>query len=156
MNRISIEFVVGLFLLAGFGAFFYLAVNMGDVGLFRAADYEVTARFTNTSGLKEGSFVEMAGVRVGKVASIHFDPEAYESVVKLAIDKQVNIHEDTIASVRTSGIIGDKFVKLTPGGADEYLEDGGEIIETESSLDIEELVSKYIFESGGKKDADDE
>lgn len=156
MNRISIEFVVGLFLLAGCAAFFYLAVNMGEVSLFKADRYQLTARFINTSGLKEGSFVEMAGVRVGKVADIHFDPEAYESVVELAIEKQVNIQEDTIASVRTSGIIGDKFVKLTPGGADEYLEDGDEIIETESSLDIEELVGKYIFESGGKKDSDDE
>lgn len=150
MKRLNIEFVVGLFLLAGLAAFFYLAVKMGDVGLLKEDQYTVTARFTSTSGLKEGGVVEMAGVRVGKIQGIRLDPDTYESVVKLSIQEGVNLTEDTIASVRTAGIIGDKFIKLTPGGLDIYLEDGGEIIQTESSLDIEELVSKYIFESGDK------
>ena len=150
MKRLNIELVVGLFLLAGLAAFFYLAVKMGDIGLFKQDSYSVTARFTNTSGLKEGGVVEMAGVRIGKIQHIALDPDAYESVVILSIDKGVNITEDTIASVRTAGIIGDKFIKLAPGGMDVYLEDGGEIVDTESSLDIEELVSKYIFESGDK------
>lgn len=148
MKRLNMEFGVGLFLLLGLAAFFYLAIRMGDVGLLRQEGYTVTARFISSSGLKEGAMVELAGVRVGKVRGIALDPERYESVVNLAIEPGVRITEDTIASVRTAGIIGDKFIKLTPGGMDIYLADGDEIIDTESSLDIEELVSKYIFEGG--------
>ena len=154
MKRLNIEFVVGLFMLAGMAAFFYLAIKMGDVGLFRQDGYTVTARFTSSSGLKEGGVVELAGVRVGKVQRIVLDPERYESVVTLSLEPGVRITEDTIASVRTAGIIGDKFIKLTPGGMDIYLADGDEIIDTESSLDIEELVSKYIFESGDTPSVD--
>jgi phospholipid/cholesterol/gamma-HCH transport system substrate-binding protein len=148
MRKLGIEFVVGLFMLAGFAAFFYMAIKMGDIGIFEKQTYSVSARFMNTSGLKAGGVVELAGVSVGKVAKIELDPEMYESVVTLEIQDSVKLQEDTIASIRTAGIIGDKFIKLTPGGVDEYLVDGDEIIETESSLDIEELVSKYIFESG--------
>lgn len=148
MKRLNLEFAVGLFLLLGLAAFFYLAVKMGDVGLLQQDDYRVTARFTSSSGLKEGAMVELAGVRVGKVQRIALDPERYESLVTLSIDSAVRITEDTIASVRTAGIIGDKFIKLKPGGMDVYLADGDEILDTESSLDIEELVSKYIFEAG--------
>ena len=148
MKRLNLEFVVGLFLLLGLAAFFYLAIRMGDVGLLRQDNYTVSARFISSSGLKEGAAVELAGVRVGKVRRIVLDPERYESVVTLDIESGVRITEDTIASVRTAGIIGDKFIKLTPGGMDIYLADGDEIHDTESSLDIEELVSKYIFESG--------
>src|SRR5690606_26240167 len=98
-----------------------------DVGLLRQEGYTVTARFISSSGLKEGAMVELAGVRVGKVRRIALDPERYESVVTLAIEPGVQITEDTIASVRTAGIIGDKFIKLTPGGMDIYLADGDEL-----------------------------
>ena len=154
MKRLNIEFVVGLFLLAGMAAFFYLAVRMGDIGLFEQEGYTLTARFTSSSGLKEGAVVELAGVRVGKVRRIVLDPDRYESVVTLGLEAGVRLTEDTIASVRTAGIIGDKFIKLTPGGMDIYLSDGDQIIDTESSLDIEELVSKYIFESGDTPSVD--
>ena len=152
MKRFNIEFAVGLFMILGLGAFFYLAVKMGDINLFGDDKYKVMARFTSISGLKEGAYVEMAGVRIGRVSSIDFDPETYESVIQLSVPNDVKLQEDTIASVRTAGIIGDKFIKLTPGGLEDYIEEGGEIVETESSLDIEELISKYIFESSGKKD----
>ena len=152
MKRFNIEFGVGLFMILGLAAFFYLAVKMGDINLFGDDKYKVMARFTSISGLKEGAYVEMAGSRIGRVSSIRFDPESYESVIELSVPNDVKLQEDTIASVRTSGIIGDKFIKLTPGGLEEYIEDGGEIVETESSLDIEELISKYIFESSGKDD----
>lgn len=152
MRKLGIEFVVGLFMLAGFAAFFYMAIKMGDIGVFDKQTYTVSARFMNSSGLKEGGVVELAGVSVGKVAKIELDPEMYESVVMLEIQDNVKLQEDTIASIRTAGIIGDKYIKLTPGGVDEYLVDGDEIIETESALDIEELVSKYIFESGDESE----
>ena len=146
MNRWTMETYVGLFVVAGLAGIFFLAVKMGEVGVFKPETYTVKARFTSVSGLKTGGVVELAGVKVGKVSNIELDPQAYEAVVYLSLDSGVELQEDAIASIRTAGIIGDRFVKLSPGGSDLILEDGDEIIETESAISIEELVSKYIFE----------
>lgn len=146
MNRLTIETYVGLFVVAGLAGMFFLATKMGDVGVFAPETYSVSARFTSVSGLKEGGVVELAGVRVGKVQKIVLDPAAYEAVVHLSLNKSVELQEDSVASIRTAGIIGDRYVKLSPGGSELILEDGDEIIETESAISIEELVSKYIFE----------
>ncbi len=135
-------------MLCGLAAVAWLALSLGEVGLFNHKQYSVKARFVSASGLREGAYVEAAGVRVGKVDTIRFDTENYLAIVTLSIDPTVKISEDAIASIRTSGIIGDKFVKITPGGSDEYLDDGQEIMETEPSINLEELISKYIFESG--------
>jgi phospholipid/cholesterol/gamma-HCH transport system substrate-binding protein len=137
---------VGVFLVAGFICFAYLSVKLGDVNLFGEQTYTVTARFGSVSGLKEGATVEMAGVAIGSVRHIVLDPKDYEAVVELAIEKQVRLQEDSIASIRTSGIIGDKYVDVSPGGLEDYIADGGRIVETESAINIEKLVSKYIFE----------
>ena len=139
--------VVGVFLLAGFLSFAWLAVKMGDINPFANETYPVTARFTSISGLKEGSTIELAGVVVGKVGSIELDTGDYEAVVHLNIDKQVELQDDSIASIRTAGIIGDKYIKISPGGSDIILEAGDEIEETEPAISLEELVSKYIFDS---------
>ena len=147
MKRTSLEIVVGAFLLAGFISFSWLAVKMGDINPFQSETYPMTARFTSISGLKEGSTIELAGVVVGKVSQIELDAGDYEAVVHLNIDKTIELTDDSIASIRTSGIIGDKYIKLTPGGSDIMLEAGDEIDETESAISLEELVSKYIFES---------
>lgn len=147
MKKINLEIIVGSFLLAGFISFSWLAVKMGDIDPFANETYPVTARFTSISGLKEGSTIELAGVVVGKVSQIELDAGEYEAVVHLNIDKTVELTDDSIASIRTSGIIGDKFIKLTPGGSDILLEAGDEIDETESAISLEELVSKYIFDS---------
>jgi phospholipid/cholesterol/gamma-HCH transport system substrate-binding protein len=147
MKRVNVEMVVGVFLLAGFISFSWLAVKMGDINPFENETYPVTARFTSISGLKEGSTIELAGVIVGKVNSIELDTGDYEAVVHLDIDKTVELQDDSIASIRTSGIIGDKYIKLTPGGSDIILEAGDEIDETEPAISLEELISKYIFES---------
>jgi phospholipid/cholesterol/gamma-HCH transport system substrate-binding protein len=147
MKRTSLELIVGSFLLAGFISFAWLAVKMGDIDPFANETYPLTARFTSISGLKEGTTIELAGVVVGKVNKIELDAGEYEAVVHLNVDKTVELTDDSIASIRTSGIIGDKFIKLTPGGSEIYLEAGDEIDETESSISLEELVSKYIFES---------
>jgi phospholipid/cholesterol/gamma-HCH transport system substrate-binding protein len=147
MKRINLEMIVGLFLLAGFASFSWIAVKMGDLDLFKNETYPVTARFLSISGLKEGSTIELAGVTVGKVRSIELDPGEYEAIVHLDIDKSVQLQDDSIASIRTAGIIGDMFIKLTPGGSEIYLEAGDEIEETESAISLEELVSKYIFKS---------
>ena len=147
MKKTNLEIIVGAFLLAGFICFSWLAVKMGDINPFQNETYPVTARFTSISGLKEGSTIELAGVVVGKVSQIELDPGEYEAVVHLNIDKTIELTDDSIASIRTSGIIGDKFIKLTPGGSDIILEAGDVIDETESAISLEELVSKYIFDS---------
>ena len=147
MKKMNLEMIVGLFLLAGFISFAWISVKMGDIKMFAEETYPVTARFTSISGLKEGAIIELAGVKVGKVSAIELDGGDYEAVVHLDISKQVRLTDDSIASIRTAGIIGDRFIKLTPGGSEIYLEPGDEIEETESSISIEELVSMYIFES---------
>lgn len=147
MKKIKLEMIVGVFLLAGFISFAWLAVKMGDINPFANETYPVTARFTSISGLKAGSTIELAGVIVGKVSSIELDTGDYEAVVHLSIDKQVELQDDSIASIRTAGIIGDKYIKLSPGGSDIILEAGDEIEETEPAISLEELVSKYIFDS---------
>jgi len=147
MKRFNLEMIVGLFLLTGFASFSWLSVKMGDLDLFKNESYPVSARFLSISGLKEGSTIELAGVTVGKVRRIELDPGEYEAIVHLDIDKSVKLQDDSIASIRTAGIIGDKFIQLSPGGSEIYLEPGDEIEETESAISLEELVSKYIFKS---------
>jgi phospholipid/cholesterol/gamma-HCH transport system substrate-binding protein len=144
MKKINIETGVGIFLILGLLCLGYLSVKLGDLNLFGTEHYSVKAKFSNVSGLKEGAVVEIAGVTVGKVAKIHLDD--YEALVELLIEPGVKLQEDSIASIRTQGIIGDKYVKLKIGGADEFISGGDEIFETESAIELEELVSKYIFE----------
>jgi len=147
MKKINTEFVVGLFMLAGFLAFAYLSSQMGEFSVFSLEkNYQIEAEFDNASGLKVGATVEIAGVTIGKVSAISLAEENLARVV-LLINRDVKISADAIASIRTQGLIGDKYIKIIQGGDEESLADGGAIFDTESSIDIEELVSKYIFES---------
>lgn len=148
MRTSNRELTVGIFMLAGFSAVAWLAISLGEIDFPGSDQYAVHARFTSASGLNKGAFVEAAGVRIGKVKSIEFETDTYLANVTLFIDENVEISEDAIASIRTSGIIGDKFVKITPGGSENILQEGEEIVETEPSINLEELISKYIFESG--------
>ncbi len=148
MSKLNINLITGVFVILGIAAFTYMAVTIGGARLNGVPGYTLQARFTSISGLQRGAAVEAAGVRVGTVEAIDFDPERYEAVVTMRINEGVPVQEDAIASIRTQGIIGEKFVKISPGGFDEILEDGAEIYETESSVSLEELVSKYIFSSG--------
>ena len=150
MKRFNTEVVVGLFLIIGLTTFGFLAVQLGGLGSTNAGHYIIEARFQSTSGLKQGADVEMAGVIIGKVKSIRFDAENYEAVVDLSIPNNVELQEDAIASVRSTGLIGGKYVKLTAGGSETILAPGDLIVQTESSVNIEELISKYIFETGDK------
>ena len=118
MNKINIETGVGLFIIAGLICLAYLSVKLGDVNLTGTKDYVVKARFSNIGGLKEGSDVEIAGVKIGKVSKISLDN--YQALVDMLIVPTVKIQEDSIASIRTQGIIGDKYIKISPGGASEY------------------------------------
>jgi len=144
MNRITIETAVGIFIIVGLLCMAYLSVKLGDVNIFGTKQYVIKARFNNIAGLREGSGVEIAGVNVGKVSKINLDN--YQAIVELLINPNVKLQEDSIASIRTQGIIGDKYVKISPGGAEEYIRPNGILSETESTVDIEELISKYIFE----------
>ena len=107
--------------------------------------YYLEAQFESVSGLKEGSRVELAGVPVGKVEAIDLEPKRQVAKVRLKIQGHVELTDDVIASVKTAGLIGDKYIRLLPGGSDLALQDGDIITETESALDLEELISKYVF-----------
>jgi phospholipid/cholesterol/gamma-HCH transport system substrate-binding protein len=142
----KLEIVVGLFLLLGIVSFSYLVIKLGNEQILRTGTYTVTARFDSITGLNKGADVQIAGVSVGKVSGISLDKDAYQAVVSLAIDDGVELQDDSIASVRSTGIIGDKIVSIAPGGGDP-LAPGDTITDTESSVSLEELISKYIFES---------
>ena len=147
MKKINTEFIVGLFMLAGFLSFAYLSSQMGEFSVFSLErNYQIEAEFDNVSGLKVGATVEIAGVTIGKVSEISLGEGDLAKVI-LLINRDVKVTADAIASIRTQGLIGDKYVKIIQGGDEELLADGGVIFDTESSNDIEELVSKYIFES---------
>jgi phospholipid/cholesterol/gamma-HCH transport system substrate-binding protein len=158
VKRDNIELTVGIFVLLGLLAVSYMAVKLGKIDFMGDNSYLIKARFQSASGLKPDARVEIAGVKVGKVAAIHLDHQAMAAVVDLRIDQSVKLSSDTMASVRTSGLIGDKFIKLSPGGMPTDLTPGETITDTESPLDIEDLVGKYVFggvdSKGGGPDAE--
>ena len=147
MKNINTELIVGLFMIAGFLAFAYLSVSMGEFSVFDLEkNYSLEAEFDSVTGLKVGAGVEIAGVNVGKVSGIKLGKNGLAKV-DLLINQDVKITSDAIASIRTQGLIGDKYIKIIPGADKEMLKQGDVIFDTESSIDFEELVSKYIFES---------
>lgn len=149
MNKINIELVTGIFVIIGIACFTWLAVSVAGATFSEQPGYTLTARFSSISGLREGAVIEGAGVRIGTVSGIDFDPESFEAIVTLRINQGVPVQEDAIAAVRTQGIIGEKYINIIPGGFEELLTDGQEIYETESAISLEELVSRYIFSSDG-------
>lgn len=138
------EISVGVFMMVGIACLVYLSVNLGNVDLFGSDSFTIDARFGSIEGLEVAASVEIAGVPVGKVKRITL--EENEALVQMEIKNGTKITDDTIASIRTKGVIGDKFVKLSPGGSDEFLGDQDSLMDTESAISLEELVSKYIFE----------
>lgn len=145
MNSAKLELIVGIFMLLGILCLGYLSIKLGKMELIGGNNYRVTARFDSVSGLKPGARVELAGVEIGTVERIGLsNASGDQAEVTMKIKDGIKITDDVIASVRTSGIIGDKFIKLKPGGSDQLLKNGGRIRETESAIDIEELVSKFI------------
>ena len=137
------EISVGIFMMVGIACLVYLSINLGNVDLFGSDSFMIDAKFGSIEGLEVAASVEIAGVPVGKVKRITL--EENEAFVQMEIKKGTKITEDTIASIRTKGVIGDKFVKLSPGGSDDLLGDKDVLMDTESAISLEELVSKYIF-----------
>lgn len=145
MNMVKLEMMVGTFMLIGILCLGYVSIKLGKLEFGSGDSYTVSARFDSVSGLKPGARVEVAGVEVGKVDRIALDAKSGDQALAyLKIKNGVKITDDVIASVRTSGIIGDKFIKLRPGGSEKMLKNNDKIRETESAIDIEELVSKFI------------
>lgn len=146
-NR-TLEFGTGLFVLLGFAALGFLTTQLPGSGLKLGgakAGYHVIARFDNIGDLKTGSPVSMAGVRIGDVERIEFDPSDYKAAVTLRIDpKYAQIPDDSDASIQTQGLLGGKYVGITPGGSDTYLKDGSEIVFTQSAIVLENLVNKFF------------
>lgn len=152
MNNRKIEFMVGCFVLVGIAAVMYLALQVGGARLFGSDSYTLQARFSSTSGVNSGSRVEIAGVQVGRVKDIQLN-ENFFSIVTLELPNELQLDDDTIASVKTAGLIGDRYINLSPGGSGFALEPGDLIVDTESALDIEGLISRFALGGiDGKKE----
>lgn len=148
----QIEFTAGLFLLLGIAALVFLAIHATDGGELEQGGYQVTAEFGNVGGLKPRANVSMGGVRIGSVERITLDPDKFTALVVMSIsDRYRQLPDDTTASILTSGILGDQYVGLEPGGSPDYLEDGSQIMITQSALVLEQLISRFLFNSGGEK-----
>ena len=139
------ETIVGIFVAIGLLCVGYMTVKLGKVSLFGDDYYLLYARFTSVSGLRVGNPIEIDGIEVGRVEQMSIDQEKQMAVVELKIKKGINVYDDASVSIKTAGLIGDKFIKIDPGGAGSILKPGGSITETTSALDIEDLISKYAF-----------
>ena len=146
-NR-TLEIGTGLFVLLGFAALLFLTTQLPASGMKfggAKAGYKVTAEFDNIGDLKVGSPVSMAGVRVGDVTNIRFDSKDYKAVVTMRVDPQYNqIPEDSFASIETQGLLGGKYIGISPGGQDSYLKDGSRIDQTQSAIVLENLINKFF------------
>jgi phospholipid/cholesterol/gamma-HCH transport system substrate-binding protein len=143
MKKFDLELAVGFFMIIGIICLGYLSVKLGKMEVFGDEGYEIQAIFSNSGGLKSGASVVIAGVEVGRVKRIALDD--YQAKVFIKLPLEVRIQEDAIASIKTKGLIGEKYVEITPGGADELIEPGGRIRDTQSAIDFEELISHYVF-----------
>ena len=153
-NSRSLEIGTGLFVLLGFAALAFLTTQLPGTSLKLTGDdggYSVTAKFDNIGDLKPGSPVTMAGVRIGRVESIRFDPKDYKAAVSLRIEKQYSqIPEDSDASIQTAGLLGGKYIGIGPGGSETFLKEGGQIEFTQSAIVLESLVNKFFANMASK------
>ena len=142
MDKSRLELIVGLFVLVGIVCLGYLSIKLGKLELIGGDVYEVDALFNSATGLKAGAAVEVAGVEVGRVKRINLKED--RAMVRLSVQSGTKLYSDTIASIKTRGIIGEKYLALSPGGGGDPLKPGDTIRDTESGLDLEELVSQYV------------
>jgi phospholipid/cholesterol/gamma-HCH transport system substrate-binding protein len=145
MKKYKIETIVGIFVFLGLLCIGYMTVKLGNVYLFGDNAYPLKANFLSVSGLRHGNPVQILGIEVGRVDKITMDQENQRAMVELRIKKGIQIYDDAIASIKTEGLMGDKYVSIDPGGSGTVLEPEGVIIETQASIDIVDVIGKYAF-----------
>jgi phospholipid/cholesterol/gamma-HCH transport system substrate-binding protein len=145
MKKYSMETIVGIFVVIGILCVGYMTVKLGKASFLGDDSYVLNARFPSVSGLRPGSVVEIHGIEAGTVGRLSIDQEKQMALVELKIEKGIKVYDDASATIKSSGLIGDKFVKVDPGGSGEVLKPGAAIIDTSTPPDIEELIGKYAF-----------
>jgi phospholipid/cholesterol/gamma-HCH transport system substrate-binding protein len=145
MKKYKIETIVGIFVIFGLLCVGYMTVKLGKVNILGDNSYSLIAKFTSVAGLRIGSPVNILGIDVGRVEKITMDQENLKAAVEIRIRKDIKIYDDAIASIKTEGLIGDKYLSIDPGGGGELLKPNGVITDTQAAMDIEELISKYAF-----------
>jgi phospholipid/cholesterol/gamma-HCH transport system substrate-binding protein len=143
MRKFSLELNVGIFFIVGILCLAYLSIKLGKLEIVGSKDTVIYATFSNIGGLKEGAEVQIAGVNIGRVKGITLDD--YQAKVRLQISTAVPIQDDAIASIKTKGLVGEKFVEITPGGSDNVITNGGTLQETLPPFAIERAISKWVF-----------
>lgn len=143
MERTRVNIAVGIFLVLGVLALGYLSTKLGRVTLLTTTGYRVTADFPSVGGLKAGASVEIAGVEIGRVESIGLAD--YQARVVIRLNSDIKLQDDAIASIKTKGLIGEKFIRISPGASEKLIQPNGRIREVEAPVDLEELISKYVF-----------
>jgi phospholipid/cholesterol/gamma-HCH transport system substrate-binding protein len=143
MRKFDLELSVGLFILAGIICLGYLSIRLAKMEIMGGNGYQVYAIFTDAGGIKVGASVVVAGVEIGRVKDISM--EDYKARIVLMLPHDLELQEDAIASIKTKGLIGEKYIQITPGGSDEIIPAGGRIWETEPAVDLEQLISKFAF-----------
>lgn len=145
MKRYAMETTVGVFVLCGVVLIAFMSVKLGHVSFLAEKTYPLYARFSSVTGLRVGSPVYIFGIDVGRVERLSFDQEKQRALVEMRIRQGIEIYDDANASIRTEGLIGDKYLRLDPGGAGSLLKPGGTITETQPDVDLAELIGKYAF-----------
>ncbi len=143
MKRFGLETAVGLFMIAGILCLGYLSIRLGKLEILGGNSYEISAVFSNSGGIKTGSAVVIAGVEVGKVREVKLSD--YQARVVLSLPVELKIQEDAIASIKTKGLIGEKYIEITPGGSEVTLKPGDRLRETQPAVDLEQLISGFVF-----------
>lgn len=146
MQRTIMDFWVGVFVMVGIGALLILGLKVGNLTSYQSGDsYTLKGHFENIGGLKIRAPVKSAGVVVGRVANIEFDPQTYDAVVTLNMDSRYRFPKDTFASILTSGLLGEQYVGLLPGGDEELLENGARFMKTNSAIVLEDMIGRFLF-----------
>lgn len=151
MKKYSMETMVGLFVLLGILGIAYMTIHFAEVDVLGNKDYPLMARFNTITGLKTGASVEMLGMKIGTVERFIMDQDKQQAVVELSIKQDIMVYDDAIASIKTRGLIGDQYISIDAGGGGDRLQPGDTIIDTESPIDIEALISKYAFGDAEEK-----
>jgi phospholipid/cholesterol/gamma-HCH transport system substrate-binding protein len=146
MERTKLDLWVGMFVVAGIGAVVMLAMKVGNLSTYNVSEtYQVQAYFTNIGGLKPKASIRSAGVLVGRVTEITLDTERYEAKVSMSLDKRYQFPKDTFANILTSGVLGEQYIGLAPGGDSEMIKGGDVIKKTQSAMVLEDLIGKFIY-----------